>query len=225
MSDESFVDASSILDKSEKWARESLHENGYSDAFIDEWIQFDDGLDFETAIELLLSEDDCKLHLIRRIQELRERLSKGDQAPIDRFAEGHLIARLELTGSWNEIKEKWDSERQTGNQKGRRKRTDVATRAVEYILRKATGEGSDMDRFRHYAAGDPRLYGKNIDIEVTAIENYGGKVIKVAEYRFFDNKTFECKTIKDATVRGIVRRLNKKSTEKEDNDPNTGKVS
>ncbi len=68
MNDDSFVDASSVLDRSETWARESLHENGFSDAFIDAWIQVDDGLDFETALELLLSEDNCKLLLIRRIQ-------------------------------------------------------------------------------------------------------------------------------------------------------------
>ena len=224
MNDESFVNASSFLDASENWARESLHEYGYSDSFIDQWIRFDNGLDFATALELLTSEDDCKLLLIQRIQELRDQLSNDDQSPIDWIAEGHLIARLELTGSWNEIKENWFSDLQRGNQKGRRKRTDVAERAVAYILRKATGEGSGMDRFRHYVCGDwCRLRGKNIDIEVTPIEN--DDFTKVIKYRFFDNETFECKVIKEATVRGIIRRLNKKSTEKEDDDPNTGKVS
>ena len=225
MNDDSFVDAHSLLDRTEQWARDSLHDNGYSDTFIDEWIQVDDGLDLEAALELITTEHEYKLMLIRHIEYLRDQLLDGDQTPIDWICNGYLISWFVQAGSMKEIEELWFSELQRKNQKGTRKSTSLAKRAVEFILDKAPelpGGGSDMDRFRHYAARGPRLYGKNIDIEVTAIENNDGKVI---EYDFFDNKTFERKIRKEATVRRIIRRLNKQSTEKEGDDPNTGKVS
>ena len=49
-SDESFIDVNSVLDRPEKWARESLHDDGFSEAFIDAWIQIDDGWNFEDAL-------------------------------------------------------------------------------------------------------------------------------------------------------------------------------
>ncbi len=92
MSDESFIDVNSVLDRPEKWARESLRDDGYSDAFIDEWIQVDDGLDLEVALELITSEHDYKILLIRHIQYLRDQLSNGNQSPIDWIWDGFLIA-------------------------------------------------------------------------------------------------------------------------------------
>ncbi len=200
MIDESFVDAASVLDESENWARESLHDNGYSDAFIDAWLQFDDGLDFETALELLLSEDDCKLLLIRRIQELRDQISNGDQSLLDGIVDGHLIARLELTGSWNEIEENWLRERQRRIQKPSRKRISLAKIAVHYILGEApmfpgtvqnksedkqldldnlrsigtvSSWGRDLKRFKHYVGIGERIKVNGTSIEITSVENRG----------------------------------------------------
>ena len=58
MNDELFVDVNSLLDQSEKWARESLRDDGFSDAFIDAWIEIDDGLNMDEALDLILAEHD-----------------------------------------------------------------------------------------------------------------------------------------------------------------------
>ncbi len=83
MNDEPFVDVNSVLDQPEKWARDSLREDGFTDAFINTWVQLDDGWDLEVALELIISEHDYKFLLIRHIQYLREQLSDGSQSPID----------------------------------------------------------------------------------------------------------------------------------------------
>ena len=213
MSDESYIDVNSVLDRPEKWARKSLRDDGYSDAFIDEWIQVDDGLELEDALELITSECEYKLLLIRHIQYLREQLSNGDQSPIDWIWDGFLIAWFHHAGSLSESEKIWFSELQRDRAKRPRNRTNVAERAVEYILRKAPERENDMARFRHHVGDWCRLYGKNIDIDVTAIEDEDDDT-KVTSYNIFDNETDERNIVKEATIRGIIRRLNKQSTEK-----------
>lgn len=237
MNEESFIDANSLLDRAEKWARESLQNNGYSHAFIGAWIEVDDGLELEDALELITSECDYKLLLIRHIQYLRDRLSNGDQSPIDWILDGYMISWFHHEGSFSESEKVWFSELQSERAKRPRNRTSVAKRAVEYILREAPEfpatvplrglgkqidldnirkdavqkRGRDLARFRHFVGAERRLFGKNIDIEVTAIEDDDGKVI---EYDIFDSKTNERNILKEATIRSIIFRLKNQPSEK-----------
>ena len=176
MSDESYVDVNSVLDQPEKWARESLRQAGYSDAFIDAWVEFDDGLDLETALELIISEHDYKFLLIRHIQNLRDQLSDGNQSPMDWVWEGFLIAWFHHAGSLSEDEKLWFSNLQRKNQKETRNRISLPKTAIEFILRVAdefpgtvpfrsedrqinlentrkdatSSRGRDLERFRHF---------------------------------------------------------------------------
>ena len=187
INDESFIDVHSVLDRPEKWARESLRNDGYSDAFIDEWIQVDDGLPLEVALELITSECDLKLLLIRHIQHLRDQLSNGDQTPMDWIWDGYLISWFQFMGSLNESEELWFSELQRAKQKGTRNRTTLAKMAVEYILHVAPLDmpqerGRDIERFRHFVGESCRIKVNGTTIEITSVEDRG----KINGY-VFDN--------------------------------------
>ena len=214
MSDESFIDVNSVLDQPEKWARESLWDDGYSDAFIDEWIQVDDGLDLEVALELITSECDYKLLLIRHIQHLRDQLSNGDQTPMDWIWDGYLISWFQFMGSLNESEKLWLSERQSKIGSGAKNKTSQAQIAVEYILQVApldtTQErGRDLERFRHFVGKSCRIKVNGTTIEITSVEVTRRKTIIGYVFENRDLPSNERPPMTPmTTIRSIISRLN-----------------
>ena len=237
MNDDSFVDAHSLLDRSEKWARDSLHDYGYSDTFIDEWIQVDDGLDLETALELITTEHEYKLMLIRHIDYLRDQLSNGDQSPIDWICNGYLLAWFLQAGSMNEIEELWFSELQSKNAKKKpRNRASLAKTAIEYVLQNAPAHpgttpgaspekqakldvarahmiedrGRELARFRHCVGEQCRITINGTTIEITSVEDDWGRIIGYV----FENLDLPANKsppmTKMNTIRKIISRLNNK---------------
>jgi len=237
MSDESFIDVNSVLDQPEKWARESLRDDGYSDAFIHKWIQVDDGLPLEVALELITSECDYKLLLIRHIQYLRDQLSNGDQTPMDWIWDGYLISWFQFMGSLNESEKLWLSERQSKIGSGPKNRTTLAQIAVKNILGEATefpgtvpfrseeqqialdnarkdailGRGRDLERFRHFVGKSCRIKVNGTTIEITSVEDARGKTIigYVFENRDLPSNDYERPPMTPmTTIRSIISRLN-----------------
>ncbi len=241
MSDESFIDVNSVLDQPEKWARESLRDDGYSDALIDEWIQVDDGLDLEDALELITSERDLKLLLIRHIQHLRDQLSNGNQSPIDWIWDGFLIAWFHHAGSHSESEKIWFSELQSKSGSGSKNRTSLAQMAIEYILREAdafpgtvpfrseeqqidlenirndaiSGRGRDLERFRHFVGEHRRVKVNGTTIEITSVEDARGKTIIGYVFENRDLPSNEAPPMTPmTTIRSIIFRLNNQPSEK-----------
>ena len=235
MSDELFIDVDSVLDRPEKWARESLRDDGYSDAFIDEWIQVDDGLPLEVALELITSECDLKLMLIRHIQHLRDQLSNGDQTPMDWIWDGYLISWFQFMGSLNESEKLWFSERQSKIGSGPKNKTSLAQIAVEYILGEAPlfpgtapfrsedkqidlenmrkdaipKRGRDLERFRHFVGESCRIKVNGTTIEITSVENARGKTIIGYVFENRDLPSNERPPMTPmTTIRSIIFRLN-----------------
>ena len=241
MSDESFIDVNSILDQPEKWARESLRDDGYSDAFIDKWIQVDDGLPLEVALELITSECDYKLLLIRHIQYLRDQLSNGNQSPIDWIWDGFLIAWFYHAGSHSEIEKIWFSELQSKSGSGSKNRPSLAQIAVKNILREADAfpgtvpfrseeqqialdnarkdaipkRGRDLERFRHFVGESCRIKVNGTTIEITSVENARGKTIIGYVFENRDLPSNERPPMTPmTTIRSIIFRLNNQPSEK-----------
>jgi len=241
MSDESYIDVDSVLDRPEKWARESLRDDGYSDAFIDEWIQVDDGLPLEVALELITSECDLKLLLIRHIQHLRDQLSNGDQTPMDWIWDGYLISWFQFMGSLNESEKLWFSERQSKIGSGPKNKTSLAQIAVENILREADAfpgtvpfrsgdqqidldnarkdaiskRGRDLERFRHFVGIARRIKVNGTTIEITSVEDIRGKTIIGYVFENCDLPSNEDPPMTPmTTIRSIISRLNNQPSEK-----------
>jgi len=241
MSDESYIDVNSVLDRPEKWARKSLRDDGYSDAFIDKWIQVDDGLPLEVALELITSECDYKLLLIRHIQHLRDQLSNGDQTPMDWIWDGYLISWFQFMGSLNESEELWFSELQRANQKGTRNRTSLAQMAVKYILGEAplfpgtapfrseeeqialdnarkdaiSERGRDLERFRHFVGKSCRIKVNGTTIEITTVEDARGKTIIGYVFENRDLPSNETPPMTPmVTIRSIISRMINQPSEK-----------
>ena len=214
MSDEQYIDVHSVLDQPEKWARESLREDGFTDAFIDAWIQFDDGWDLQAALELIISEHDYKFLLIRHIQYLRDQLSDAEQSPIDWVWEGFLIAWLHRAGSLSEDEKIWFSNLQRENQKGARNRTSLPKMAVEYIVQKtppytAQERGGEIEFFRNFVGELCRITVKGITIDITSVEVTRRKTI--IGY-VFDDPNLPSNEIPGmtpmSTIRSIISRRN-----------------
>ena len=237
MSEESFIDVYSVLDQSEKWARESLRKDGYSDAFIDELIQVDDGLPLEVALELITSECDYKILLIRHVQYLRDQLSNGNQSPIDWIWDGYLIAWFHHASSHSESEKIWFSELQSKSGSGSKNRTSLAQIAIDYILREADAfpgtvpfiseeqqialdnarkdaipkRGRDLERFRHFVGKSCRIKVNGTTIEITSVEDARGKTIigYVFENRDLPSNDYERPPMTPmTTIRSIISRLN-----------------
>ncbi len=214
MNDESYVDVNSVLDQPEEWARESLRDDGITDAFIDAWIELDDGLDLETALELITWEHEYKLLLIRHIQNLRGQLSDGDQSPEEWVWDGFLIAWLHNATSLSDSEKRWFSDLQKANQKKTRNRTSLPKTAVEYIVQKAPPytaqeRGGEIEFFRNFVGADCSIEVNGATIDITPVEVTRRKIL--IGY-VFDNPNLSSDEIPDmtpmSTIRSIISRRN-----------------
>lgn len=232
VNDEFLVGVDSLLDQSEKWARESLRDDGFSDAFIDAWIEFDDGWDLKEALDLIMAEHDHKFLLIRHIGYLRDRLSNGNRSPIDWVWDGFLIAWFHHAGSLSDSEKLWFSELQKNNQKQMRKRLSLAKIAVHHILGEAdefpgtvpfrnedkqinlenirkgavSSRGRDLERFRHFVGKKDRIKVNGTSIEITSVENSRHKIVGYV----FENRDLPSNedppTTPMTTIRSIISR-------------------
>jgi len=192
-----------------------------------------------SALQLITSECDYKLLLIRHIQYLRDQLSNGNQSPIDWIWNGYLIAWFQFMGSLNENEKIWFSELQRANQKGTRNRTTLAQIAVENILGEApqfpgtvpfrseeqqialdnarkdeiSERGRDLERFRHFVGESCRIKVNGTTIEITSAESRG----KITGY-VFENRDLPSNEAPPmtpmVTIRSIIFRLNNQPSEK-----------
>lgn len=234
MNDESFIDVDSVLDKPEKWARESLRNDGLSDTFVDAWIQMDSGLDLEVALKLVTSESEYKMLMIQYIEKLRDRLSTENQSPMEWIWDGYLLAWFQFTGSMNESEKIWFSELQAKRGGGPRNRTSLAQKAINCVLQEADEfpgtvqlrcpkqqlsldnerkgalpmRGLDLERFRHFVGKDNRIKVDGATIEITSVEDTKGKIIGYV----FENRDLPSNENPDmtplATIRSIISRRN-----------------
>lgn len=173
MNDDSYIDVNCVLDKPEKWARETLRDHGFTDDFIDEWMQMDDGLAYVDD-DLITTTYQYMILLLRHIESLRDRLSNGNQSPIDWIWDGYLLAWYFHASSLHESAKLWFSDRQSNNSSGPKKRKGVADDVVNYVLDRLPPDDRGMTAFREYVIRHETLDLEYAKIDVTPNENDRG---------------------------------------------------
>jgi len=222
MNDDSYIDVNCVLDKPEKWARETLRNHGFTDDFIDEWMQMDDG---STAVDddLITTTYEYMILLLRHIENLRDRLSNRNQSPIDWIWDGYVLAWFFHASSLNESAKLWDSDRQSNNSSGPRKRKGVADDVVDYVLDSIPREDRGMTGFREYVIRHTTLDLEYAKIDVTPVYELEGSKEKITHF-VLENRSVSDgapearKEVKISTIRSSIyrypQRLKKRSIEK-----------
>lgn len=171
----------------------------------------------------------CLGLLLLKIDDLIEKFEDEDfsQPAADWVRAGWNIMALASGAGDANLDVSLLSKRQSRYASGPRNRSTLARTAIEYVLREAdefpgTPEiadltkldrhdatfkdivpkrGRQLARFRHYVGEGHRLLGKGIDIEVSAIEDHDGNVVR---YEFFDNNTLKRGKLKATSLRKAV---------------------